>query len=129
TEVYHARIGCSFQSGLREIDAIWRKLLAMSAQIRRWKSDLFRETCTVHDRAKDSVLMAQHLGRLREVTSFDSATDRRAAHGLAVRERNGGNSNDVEVELRAQLPEKGKISAPVFSERPFMSDTDFTQWF
>ncbi len=101
----------------------------MSAQIRRRESDLFPETFTAHDRAKDSVLMAQHLGRLREVTRFDSVADRRAAHGLAVRERNGGNSNDVEVELRAQLPEKGKISAPVFSERPFMSDTDFTQWF
>jgi hypothetical protein len=73
--------------------------------------------------------MAQHLSRLREVTRFDSVADRRAAHWLAFGERNGGNSNDVEIELRAQLSEKRKISAPVFSERPFVSNTDFTQWF
>src|SRR5437762_10823102 len=40
-EIYHARIDASFQHGLREINPVWRKLLAMSAQIRCRESDPF----------------------------------------------------------------------------------------
>jgi hypothetical protein len=56
-------------------------------------------------------------------------TNRCAAYGLTIPERDSGNSNDLEVELRTQLSKQSKIAAPVFSKRPFMSHADFTQLF
>src|SRR6266536_1355697 len=52
-KIYHAGIDASFQCGLREINPIWRKLLAVSGQIRRREPDLFPEVITPHNRPQD----------------------------------------------------------------------------
>src|SRR5207247_8499421 len=90
------------QTGLRDIDSIRRKLLAVRAQVRSRKTELSAELFAADDRAENRVLAAEHLGCFHEVALFDRFPDRRAANHFTIH-LHGLNADDVELVDAAQL--------------------------
>src|SRR6266567_3942952 len=104
TEVHYAGINNSIQLRFGEINAVWRKLLVVGAQICRRKSDFLSNIVAAHDCSQNRVFAAQHLCRLRQITRFHSLTDRRTAYHFAI-DCYRRNSDDVEIRACAELLE------------------------
>src|SRR5437870_7754778 len=123
TEVHHALTNNSVQLRFGEIDAIWRELFVVGAQVCRWESNLFASIVATHNRSKNRVFAAKHPRGLWQIACFHGLTNRRAAYELAV-DGHRRNSHDTEIEACAELVEQFEITAPIFSKRPFMANTN-----
>src|SRR5437870_3494868 len=84
TKVHDTRVSNSIQLRFGEVDAVWRELFVVSAQICRWESDFLSEIVSAHNCPQDRVFSAQHLHRLFQIARFDRLPDRRAAYELAI---------------------------------------------
>src|SRR5213595_2019788 len=72
------------EARFRDIDAVWRELLAMGAEIGGREPELAPELFAANDRAQNGVFAPEHLGRLHQVSFRDRLPDRRAADDLAI---------------------------------------------
>src|SRR6266699_3845342 len=98
-------------SCLRGVNAIWRELLAVRAQVRSRKPDLLSEIVAARHGSKDRVFTTEHLRGLSEVAFLDRLPDCRAADDRIVY-FHGWNSNNL-----------NRISLRVFSiDRDFRAD-------
>ena len=128
TKVHDAWINSSVQPRLSEINAVWRELLVVGAQVCGWESNFSSEIVAAHNRPQNRVFAAKHLRCLCEITCFKGLTNRRTAHQLAV-DGHRRNSHNTEIEACAELVEQFEIAAPVFSKRPFVPHANFAQRF
>ena len=96
----------------------------MRAQIRSWESDFLSEVVTTCNCAENGVLPAKHFRCSCEIAALYSLPNGGAADHFAVY-CHRRNPDHAEIKLRAKFFQKIKISAPIFSERPFVADTDF----
>src|SRR3989442_15522665 len=64
TEIHDTRVSNSLQSRFGEINAVWRELFVVSAQIGGWKANFFSEGVAAHNCPQDRVFSAKHCCRL-----------------------------------------------------------------
>ena len=126
TKVHYARINSSIQLRFGEINAVWRKLLAVRAQIRRGEPDFLSEIVAVDHCPKNRVFAAEHFGRFCKGAFFNRLPNGRAADDAPIflyRQ----NSDNLEIGLRAQSLQEIEVPASIFAERPLVTDTDFAK--
>src|SRR4029077_3673705 len=78
------------------------------------------------DRAENGVVAAEHCGRAGEIAPFNSGANGGAAYNRSVHFHRR-DSDNIEVMPTTEFAQERKVAAPVFSERPFVADTNFTQ--
>src|SRR5438132_6726408 len=127
-KVDYASIKFTVDPRFRGINTVRWKLFAMRAQVCRRKPNLFSKIVTARHRSENRVFTAEHFSSLCQIAFFNRLPDRRTAHDRAVN-LNRWNSHDIEIKLCAKFFEKIEISTTVFSERPFVTNTDFAERF
>src|SRR5437763_248828 len=90
------------------------------------KTELSPQLRTFPDRAENGVVATKHRGCASEIAALNSGANGCAAYDRSVHFHRW-DSDDVEVMLATELAQKREIASPIFSERPFVADTNFAQ--
>src|SRR5206468_842909 len=106
--------------------AIWRKLLAMSAEVGRREPQFLSKFVPADHRPNDAIRSAQHRRRFVEIAGFNRISDRGAADDVSIY-HHWRDADDLEVMSYSQLLQQSQIAGAVSSEGPLVADTDFAQ--
>ena len=118
----------AFQPGFDEVNTVGRKLFAVRAEICSGKTKLPSQLRPFPDRTQNGVIAAEHRGRTRKIAPLNAGANRSTANDRSIHFHRG-NSDNIKLVPRPELAQKGEIAGAIFSEGPFVTNTNLTQRF
>src|SRR5438876_564272 len=97
----------------------------MRAQVCGGETDLLSEAIAPRHRSQNRIFTTKHRCCSCEIAFLDRLANRGAADDFAIR-FHGRHADNFEMELRAEFLEKLEIPTAISSERPFMSNANFS---
>jgi len=118
----------AFKPGFDKVNTVRWKLFAVRAEIRRGKTKLPAQLRSFSDRTQNGVVAAEHRGRAREIAPLNAGANGSAANYRSIHFHRR-DSDNIKMVSHPELAQKREIAGAIFSERPFVTNTNLTQRF